>query len=294
MPIKYFKLEDVHADEREIQKAFEENLGDIDETGLRYVASFVPVGTGVIDTLAVDEDINPVIIEFKKPGGFDRDALFQLMNYYSWFVSDENHMKYLREVILKAKPELAPLQSEITDEIRLVAVVRSVTDDVKNACYALYPSIQIIEYRWFKQADGSVAAAVISRFEPAKEAKREIKPPKPLDDHFKRKAVKPLYDIFMKRVREVTSPHVFEKSTQYYINIYTRPDEKGFLGVWPAKRWIDLEARVVMDSPRFETWTADTAWGQAGEGSSLRIEKSDEIDDVLLGWIKRAYERALT
>lgn len=69
---------------------------------MKYIASYVPIGTGIIDTLALDDDLNPVRAlklkfvkpekedvdesdiqkEFeRRPGAFDRNALIQLMTY---------------------------------------------------------------------------------------------------------------------------------------------------------------------------------------------------------------------
>jgi len=72
--IKIVKPSEIDLSEKEIQEAFETNL-EILEEGLQKIGSFVPIGTGVIDTLAIDEENNPVLIEFKKLGNFDRDAL---------------------------------------------------------------------------------------------------------------------------------------------------------------------------------------------------------------------------
>lgn len=58
---------DENLPEIEIQRAFEDSIESI-EKGLTYITSFLTIGTGIIDTLAVDEDNNAVIIEFKKVG----------------------------------------------------------------------------------------------------------------------------------------------------------------------------------------------------------------------------------
>lgn len=92
--LRMLKNVKVDISEKELQELFEKNLDSIEE-GLKRVGSYIPIGTGIIDILAIDEDNNPTIIECKKVGDFDRDALIQLMNYYSWFSSDENHIRHL-------------------------------------------------------------------------------------------------------------------------------------------------------------------------------------------------------
>jgi RecB family endonuclease NucS len=58
-------LSDTEIKEMDIQKLFEKHTQDFEE-GLKYVSSLVGIGVGVIDTLAVDDDNRPVIIEYKK------------------------------------------------------------------------------------------------------------------------------------------------------------------------------------------------------------------------------------
>lgn len=96
--VKLVRPAEIDLDEKAIQQAFEKDL-DIPEEGLRLVGSYVKIGTGIIDTLAIDEEDNPVFIEYKKPGEFDKDALVQLMEYYSWFATDQNHQLLLKEII---------------------------------------------------------------------------------------------------------------------------------------------------------------------------------------------------
>lgn len=64
MKVTFVKPEKIDVAESDIQKEFEKNLEHLDDSGLKYVASYVPIGTGIIDTLAVDDDLNPVIIEY--------------------------------------------------------------------------------------------------------------------------------------------------------------------------------------------------------------------------------------
>lgn len=84
--IKFFKNVDDEIDisEAEIQKIFEENLGNLEE-GLELISSFYPIPpAGEIDALAIDEDRRPVIIEFKKPKASEKDALIQSLDYLVW------------------------------------------------------------------------------------------------------------------------------------------------------------------------------------------------------------------
>src|SRR5436309_1589806 len=71
--------------ERDLQRAVEADLTVLEE-GLQRVDSEVSIGTGRIDTLALDQAGRPTFIEYKRPGSFDHSALIQVMDYLSWFL----------------------------------------------------------------------------------------------------------------------------------------------------------------------------------------------------------------
>src|ERR1017187_10962874 len=115
--------------EKDLQKAIELDLSVLGEE-LEKVGSEVSIGTGRIDTLALDSSGRPTFIEYKRPGTFDHNALIQLMDYVSWFIRDTAHFAVLREFIT-AKFE----DKKIKDEIRLILVESAVSERVTNACY---------------------------------------------------------------------------------------------------------------------------------------------------------------
>lgn len=292
MELKYIKSEKLDISEPRLQKLFEQNLESLDDSGLKYVGSYVPVGTGVIDTLALDDDLNPVIIEFKRPGTFDRDALIQLMKYYSWFASDENHINYIRRYIRKVKPELLGEGEDITSDMRLIAIVSDVEDDVKNACYALAPSILLIGYKLFRYDDKTVGVIPHVILDTSREYEREITPPKTIDDHFKkREHVRTIYGMLESKL-EVIDSSIKPKPTKFYINFYTREGGRGFLGVAVTRSHLRLDFKGNIESERFKTWASPTAWGKSGEGGTVFVSNADQIDDELIGWITQAYQMA--
>jgi predicted transport protein len=294
MKLRYIKSEKVDIPESELQKLFEQNLESLDDTGLKYVGSYVPVGTGVIDTLAIDDDLNPVIIEYKRPGAFDRDALIQLMNYYGWFASDENHINYIRRYIRKVKPELLGENEDITSDMRLIAIVSDVEDDVKNACYAVEPSILLIGYKLSKHEDGTIGVIPHIVLDTSREYEREITPPKTIADHFKkRESMRQIYDTLEEKLKSI-DPNVNPQPTKFYINFYTRERGRGFLGVSVTRSHLRLDFKGNIQNKRFKTWASPTAWGKTGEGGTLLISDSDQLDDEVVGWITKAYQMAKT
>lgn len=285
MNLKVVKsLANIEIAEKDIQKAFENNLDAIEE-GLKYIGSFIPIGTGVIDTLALDEENNPVIIEFKKPGDFDKAALIQVMNYYSWFVSDENHILYLKNIVKRLKPEV----NEVGSDLWLIVVLSDVEDEVKTACWALAPNIKLIEYSLSKDSKDETQIVPKVVIDTSVGGEREIKPPKTEEDHFKeRDNLKLLYDFLITEIKAKIDTNLKPNpAPQDYIALANR---KSFCGVHVKSKFLRLDLLLtpedVKNNPRLlrHTWNAD--W------SFVRVGSKDEIDEELLRWLRMAYDKA--
>lgn len=282
MKVTFVKPGKVDVAESDIQKEFEKNLEHLDDSGLGYVASYVPIGTGVIDTLAIDDDLNPVMIEYKRPGAFDRDALIQLMNYYSWFASDENHISYIREYIKKAKPELREKAEGMSSDLRLIVVVSDVQDEVKNACYALEPSIQIIRYQLSAHQDGSLLLIPHIILD-TREYEREIAPPKTEEDHLKNHdKLRPAYSKLKDRITESIPDARFNPAPRYYIGVTRR---KLFCTIHIKQEWIRVDLILTQEeaknNKRYTKYPVGS-WGYT------YIRSLDDIDDELMDMIVTA------
>ncbi|MBI2650046.1 DUF91 domain-containing protein [Candidatus Woesearchaeota archaeon] len=277
-------IEELDLDEKEIQILFEKNLSAIEE-GLQPIASFLPIGTGVIDMLAIDEDNNPVIIEFKRIGNFDRDALIQVMNYYSWFISDGNHILYINEVIKKANPEL----DEVSNDLRLIIVVSDVEDEVKNACWSLEPPIKLVTYLILKGEDDKLYIAPKIVLDTSTVEERTINPPKTEEDHFRGKdRMRSLYRILIAKIRQnIDSGIQPNPSPQYYIGL---ANKKNFCAIKPKKQYINIDLLLtpsdVKNSQRFKEKYPNSKWGK------VKISNENDIDEELISWIRLAYSKA--
>lgn len=269
--------------EADIQKAFEDNLEAIDE-GLSYVASYLPIGTGIIDVLAVDEDKNAVIIEFKKAGDFDEDALIQLMNYYSWFVTDENHKLYLENVIRKIKPEIDKIE-----DIRLIAVVSEVSDRVKNACWALEPPIKLVSYSLSRDSSGDIVIHPVEVLDTSVGGETIIKPPKTEEDHLKEhESFRAIYHTLKESILSDIDPNVkFNYSPQNYIGVVRR---RTFLAIKFQAKWVRLDVLVKPKDVNFNSRVID--YGPNSEWSYIILESPQQIDEALIEILKVAYEKA--
>lgn len=88
--------------EAELQGRVEASLDRL--LGIRFLASEYPPGPwhrGRIDTLGLDENGAPVVIEFKK--GSDSGVLSQAVSYLSWFDSAHHEFEALVRRVLGAE-----------------------------------------------------------------------------------------------------------------------------------------------------------------------------------------------
>lgn len=132
----FFKLE------REIQNLFEANLEAL--LGVRFVASEFSTGQGGrIDTLGIDENGFPVVIEYKLDK--NRTVINQGMSYMAWLRS---HKTDFWKVVFEK------LGKEVADSIdhsstRLICIAADFTRDDLGA-YELMPgNIDLVRYRRF-------------------------------------------------------------------------------------------------------------------------------------------------
>ncbi len=128
--------------EREVQSLFEANLEDL--LGVRFVASeFSTNQGGRIDTLGIDENGFPVVIEYKLDK--NRTVINQGMSYMAWLRSHK--AEFWKVVFQKLGQEVA--DSIDHSSIRLICIATDFTRDDLGA-YELMPNnIDLVRYRRF-------------------------------------------------------------------------------------------------------------------------------------------------
>jgi predicted transport protein len=151
--IKLFKIEGGTASEvsgsalqieKSLQSAFEKNLEVL--LGIKFLASehaTGPVHGGRIDTLGVDEDGCPVIIEYKR--SVNENVINQGLFYLDWLL---DHRKEFQWLVMEK------LGSEVAKEIdwsapRLVCIAGDFTRYDEHAVKQIARNIELIRYRRF-------------------------------------------------------------------------------------------------------------------------------------------------
>jgi hypothetical protein len=296
MKLKPLKsVEQVEVSEAEIQKALESNLNQIEE-GLRLVGSFVRIGIGVIDTLALDEDLCPVIIEFKKPGASDQDALIQALDYCVWC---RENIDWLEEYIRKQKPDLLPQGQSLSEEVRIIIVAKDFEERTKRVAQAVEPEVKFVSYDFYEIGPDEVGIGFRTVWASEAEimgAERPSVPPT-LWEHFDRRPnLRPIFEELANRVKKEVDPEIdidrgkgvksivtgiaFKRRVNYMYIELKRDHLKVFI------LGLASEPPSERINPLTQSWALTHRWG------FVRLYRKEDVDDELLRWIKKAYNLA--
>ncbi|MGC5564790.1 DUF5655 domain-containing protein [Streptomyces sp. FR-108] len=123
--------------------------------GIRFLASEYPTGPwhrGRIDTLGLDENNTPVVIEYKK--GADSGVMSQAVSYLSWLCSARHEF----EALVKER-----LGSEVAEAIdwrnpRMVCIAASFSHHDRVAVHRLHERTDLVRYRVF---DGGLLSLLL-------------------------------------------------------------------------------------------------------------------------------------
>ncbi|GGP78915.1 DUF5655 domain-containing protein [Streptomyces diastaticus] len=130
--------------EVELQRRVEAGLEQM--LGVRFLASEYPTGPwhrGRIDTLGLDENGSPVVIEFKK--GSDSGVMSQAVSYLSWLESAHHEFEALVRKVLGA--EVA--ESVDWRRPRMICIAAGFSHHDRVAVQRLPERIDLVRYRIF-------------------------------------------------------------------------------------------------------------------------------------------------
>lgn len=130
--------------EKSLQKLFEANLETL--LGIRFLASEHSTGAvhgGRIDTLGVDEDNSPVIIEYKR--SVNENVINQGLFYLDWLLDHRKEFQWL--VMERLGPEVAKAVDWTAP--RLLCIAGDFTRYDEHAVKQIARNIELIRYRKF-------------------------------------------------------------------------------------------------------------------------------------------------
>ncbi|MFJ5102978.1 hypothetical protein ACIP8W_18710, partial [Streptomyces sp. NPDC088554] len=123
--------------------------------GIRFLASEYPTGPwhrGRIDTLGLDENNTPVVIEYKK--GSDSGIMSQAVSYLSWLDSARHEF----EALVKGKLGTEAAEAIDWRNPRMVCIAASFSHHDRVAVHRLHEQIDLVRYRIF---DGGLLGLVL-------------------------------------------------------------------------------------------------------------------------------------
>ena len=139
--------------EVELQRRIEAGMESM--LGIRFLASEYPTGPwhrGRIDTLGLDENNIPVVIEYKK--GSDSGVMSQAVSYLSWL--DSAHHEF--EALVRARLGAEAAESIDWRNPRMVCIAASFSHHDRVAVQRLRERIDLVRYRVF---DGGLLSLLL-------------------------------------------------------------------------------------------------------------------------------------
>lgn len=308
MPLYQIKQQTVHQikpsafkNERELQKLFEANLEAM--LGVRYVASEFTTGDrqrGRIDTLGLDEDGTPVIVEYKKSS--KENVINQGLFYLDWLVDHKGDFTLIAQETLGSDFEID------WSSPRLILVAESFSEYDKYAVNRIGANIQLWTYRrygddyLFLESIFATTSQKVSKKEKPVESelirdKDEVEEDViyTLDDHLKGKSedVKILFDALKERIFALNADEdILEKPNKMYISY---KHGKNFCEVRlqskELKIWLDIPYSDLDDPKKFCRDVSNV--GHYGTGKvETKLENLSELDDVMY-LVEQSYKQTL-
>ena len=125
--------------EENLRNLIDPNLEDI--FSIRFVASEVSTDSGRMDTLGLDENNSPVIIEYK--WGEQDEAIIAALSYLNWLVRN----KWEAEKIIKGK--LGEKTKIEWGQPKVIVIAQSFSRRVKDAVEHLGENIELWTYKTY-------------------------------------------------------------------------------------------------------------------------------------------------
>ena len=276
--------------ERELQRLFEANLETL--LGVRFLQSEFTTGDrqrGRIDTLGIDQDGTPTIIEYKK---LSKDNVInQGLYYLDWLVDHKGDFTLAAQEMFGADIMID------WSNPRLILIAEEFTKYDKYAVNRIGANIELWTYRLY--AEGTLYLEQIFVPDIAKKKRKEAVTKEvsgddvvyDLDWHLEGKPdeIRELVDILRVRILGLgETDEVVENVTKTYIGF---KHGKNFCEIQPLKGdiklWMDISP-LELDDPR-ELGRDVTKIGHHGTGDvEVRVKHTGDIDYIMT-LVRQAY-----
>lgn len=268
----------------------EHQLQKCTETYLRehfqcyFLKSFYQIPNGEIDTLAITEDGNPCIIEYKHKQ--EDKVLNQIIFYYDWLTQKPTKFEFER--ITKENKDTKDINVDWS-EIRLICVAKEYSKWDASLIKHLDTEIECYSYTYHEDELDIHLDPIINQFKKQKSYSGDpINKITTLEDH-RNRAEKEGRELLDKLRNEVfkMGDDIEEGYTPNYIKYFVKTT---FLGVHIKKKWLVVQLRVnekiFKDPKKLANDISSRKWTVTRE---MKIDSMDKLNYALT-LIKQAYE----
>lgn len=306
MPLYQIKYQKVNQfkpssfkNERELQKLFESNLEEL--LGVRFVASEFTTGDrqrGRIDSLGVDQDGTPVIVEYKRSG--KENVINQGLFYLDWLVDHKGDFTLAAQEVLGKDIEID------WSSPRLILVAESFSEYDKYAVNRIGANIQLWTYRrygddylFLESIFATISQKAAKKEKLVETISDEVEVTEEiiysLDDHLKGKSedVKVLFEALKERIFSLNvGDDILEKPNKIYISY---KHGKNFCEVRPQSKeikiWLDIPYGDLDDPKKLSRDVSNVGHYGTGEVET-KLGNLSELGDVMY-LVEQSYKQTL-
>lgn len=271
-------------DEKELQIFIENNLEEL--FGVKFLASEYSTGEkhgGRIDTLGLDENNSPVIIEYKW-GGKD-NVINQGLFYLDWLVDHRGDFQVLAEKRLGKNVKIDWGQP------RLILIASSFNKYDKNAVNRIAEKIELRKYILYDNGIFFMEDVYVPKRTKGRVAKVTKIGTFTVKDHLK-KSSKETQRFFYDLQEKITDfGDVTEKPTKFYVGYWTN---KLFSAIhfYKHKLRIDIRVHGELDDPKKLAKRTPEEYGWGKDHFFFTLTSKDNLENAIY-LIKQAYEDTL-
>jgi len=273
--------------EKQLQQIFEDNLEEI--LGIRFLASeFVTTHGGRIDTLGLDEDASPVIIEYKKS---EKDNVInQGLFYLDWLVDHKGDF----EILVQKK--LGQNAKVNWDAPRLILIAQSYNEYDKYAVNRISENIELKKYILYDNDVLFVDNIVLPRKKESTKKTRKTKvtyKEYSVEDHLKGKSkkVKNLFKEIQERILKIDDK-IKEKALKLYV-AYELDRNFAEIVVQANSLWVHLDiSKNEVNDPEDRLVDISGKGHWATGNLKIKVEKFEDVE-YCMNLIKQSYESKL-
>ncbi len=273
--------------EAELEKLMEDNLEEL--TGIKLLERQYPIPNGRIDTLGIDEDGVPVVIEYKWVK--DASAIIQGLFYLDWVKQNKRTIDLLVKEKFKGKVEV-----NWGIQPRLVIVAQSFNEKELSAINQMVPSVELKKYSFYGDLFNIEDVNVV-RQKRSSNGKESTEPSKgrklqeyTLDGLLGKATpqVRELFEKLRERILNI-SDDVWEKVGRWYCDYRTTST---FVSPNIQKDGLKIFIKLgdkKIDDPKNLTKIVPETYGYGKLNRVFKIDSADQLD-YAMKLIKQAYD----